>query len=81
MLYNEIIKHKNNIDICYHVCKSYDIGTDLVLKLDIVNMGFVDSYYVGQTCRARLKKENLKDWLICKEPDTKCLRYALWQNL
>lgn len=80
-LNNRIIKHSNNLDVCYLVSKCFDAGHKLKLKVTVQNMGYVQSYNVGVDLKITIKKEDLPQWHVCIEPDAKCLRYAEWKRI
>lgn len=80
-LYKRIIRHETNKDLCYLITRCFDAGHKYVLKASILNMGFSTTFPINEECRFFIKKDNLKDWLVCKEPLAKCIRYVTWEKL
>lgn len=80
-LYGRVIRHKNNMDVCYYITKSNDIKGLMILKAEIVNMNYVKSILLNIKCKIKIKSEERKDWLICAKMEVPCLRYTEWRAL
>lgn len=78
----QIIKHVNSMDVAFLITKvrgPYPPSDKVELTGEWINLGFVESYRLGIRQKIRLTKENLSVWLVCAEPDAKCLRYVEWK--
>jgi len=80
-LWGAIIKHERNMDVCYDVIKCFDVGHKLKLKVQVINMGFVSSYYLNIQLNIEILKTDLPNWYEVEDKTAKCLRYAKWSKL
>lgn len=80
-LYGAIIKHERNMDVCYDVVKSLDVGHKMILKVQVINMAFVSSYYMNFAFNIEINKTNMASWSECEDKTAKCFRYAKWRKL
>jgi len=77
-----VIKHRMYKDVAIGIHKCFDVGHKLKIKGYWINQAFEESYdmHLG-TFKVVILKENLKDWLICKEPTAKCIRNVEWHPI
>lgn len=80
-LKNRIIKHTRNKDVCYDVLKCFDAGHKVKLKVEVLNMGYVESYRLNISINIVIMKEDYGNWHMCIEPSADCLRYVEWKRL
>jgi len=80
-LFEKIIRHENNMDVCYLVVKCYESAFRYYIKAEILNMGYESTYSLGIHCRIKIDKEDIHKWWICNDPYAQCVRYAEWQVL
>jgi hypothetical protein len=80
-LFGAIIRHERNMDVCYDVVKCFDVGDRLKLKVQCVNMGYVNSYNLNILSKIEIDKKNIASWSECEDRNVKCLRYAKWSKL
>lgn len=78
----QIIKHRCAMDVCLLVDKvrgPYGPNQKVIITGDWINMGFVESYNIGERSKfeTTLTKLN-EEWQVCKDITQPCLRYAEW---
>lgn len=75
-----IIKHKRNMDVAYllQARKSEEPNT---WTCQIVNMGYVKSFFIHDTCEINIDTINKSDWEVCENDKLDCIRYATWRPL
>ena len=77
-----IIKHNKFLDIAIEIDKPIlKMAHKWRIRGKWVNQGFVETYDIGIRCNIDIKTQDLKDWLICNEPNLICIRYADWRKL
>jgi len=77
-IYNKIIKHSRNMDICYYVNKCFDTGKKYKVKVTVINMMQKRSIPLNIDLKFEILKSEIHNWHYCKEPDAKSLRYVEW---
>lgn len=80
-LYNRVIRHKQAMDVCFLVHKTFILPHKVKLKGEWINMGFVESYNIGEKQNIELMKEEIANWEVCLDQYPKCYRYAAWRSL
>lgn len=84
---DKLIKHKRNMDICFLVRDwKMSFGDDgfsfnLFVDCDIVNMGFVNSFFLHEKAVFDIKEIDIDDWEISTTPYKKCFRDNTWVPL
>jgi len=81
LLKGATIKHKKYRDVAFQVVRHFDVqGRYLKLKGYWVNQAFVESYVMFDA-RITIEFKDLGDWLICQNPNAKCIRYEKWMPI
>lgn len=89
------IKHKRYLDICLEITNCFDYGHGYDLKVNIWNMGFVNSYHTGQKMRLNIAKlpQDIKEtaerntscdeWQVLRGPSLmdQCYRNSKWMEI
>ena len=78
----DIIKHKNFMDVALEVVKFKQYSPNhYTVKAKWINLGYEKSQYIGINKNIKIKNEDMKDWLICKDTSLQCFRYSDWRGL
>jgi hypothetical protein len=87
-LIHMIIRHERNMDVCYLVRKSIDLGHKHKLKAEIINMGYDKSWFLNESCKITIERKDLNKWHCCLVDgrkyfygEDKCLRDLEWARL
>ena len=80
-LYGAVIRNDGNMDVCYEVVKSFDVGHKLKLKVQCVNMAYVSSYPMNIALNIEIDKKDIANWSRCDDTSVKCLRNTSWSRL
>lgn len=78
----DIIKHIKALDVCFLVSRIQGpYGSDEKVQItgDWINLGFVNSYMIGERTKIKTTINQLRDWQVCLTPSVPCLRYADWK--
>jgi len=78
---NDFIKHRNSMDSAIRIDKVYTFKNKMKVKGTWWNQGFRTSYPIGFTAKFEIKNSQLKNWFICENPQTKCIRDEQWLPL
>lgn len=76
-----VIKHRRFMDVAIHVNKVYHFPQGCKIKGEWVNQAFEKTFFMGMSAKVKIKKEDLKDWLVCCNTKAECIRYEKWINL
>lgn len=79
-LRGKIIKHRNNMDVCYKVLAIYEGSKKYKIKARIINMAFVESFAILDM-KIGIDKDQIDNWFVCQEPFKKCLRDSGWSPI
>lgn len=87
-LEGKIIKHIYTKDVCFKVTSeirswsSTSHAYEVLFVGEWINMGYENSWSLGVTQEFTKPERDLReDWLVCEEPDKKCLRNAKWRRI
>jgi hypothetical protein len=79
-----LLKHEHNVDVAFHVSKSYDFPDSSKYKLKgfWVNIGYTEQggWRITNIQTIEIPKEDFEKWQICLF-DRPTLRESTWRNL
>lgn len=74
------IKHERHQDIAIRLTSPIKrTRTGYLITGKYVNQGFVETFEIGVPTTLTINAANLSQWLVCKNPDATCIRYAGWR--
>jgi hypothetical protein len=81
-LRGKVIKHFSNIDIAYWVKNVVDLGKNLIVRVEMLGIGYEDTYFLEEeTFNITIKKDDLDDWHVCIDDNQRCLRFVAWKEI
>lgn len=80
MKFGDVIKHKSFLDVAIRVTHVKDNNGVTEVYGYWLNQGFNDTYHMDVTGKY-VSLKNIKDWLICTNPEAKCIRNEKWVEL